>query len=282
MSNKDIFNNGKNEEIILSSYVNPSEEDTYGLNSVSKIDKNIGSESLIAEIENLNSENINIIYTTDNIGDDTDVLVSSPLLFNKTSTPDQLFGQQVINFNKTEIDSLTGNNKNNPLVGTFESDSLTIEDEVIPPIPNTKPTSKYAIRTEKQIRINNGGDLEGNPLDISDDALIYAAKGFRINGDVILPVKRDENSNPLLDSSGKLILVDNTIAVADGYTISVDSNEQYFGLNQPQVMEEIAVKIPAYDSLKKHKLDSFITEDNQTITLEMRLIGLKIFLHQVR
>ena len=252
MSNKDIFNNGKNEEIILSSYVNPSEEDTYGLNSVSKIDKNIGSESLIAEIENLNSENINIIYTTDNIGDDTDVLVSSPLLFNKTSTPDQLFGQQVINFNKTEIDSLTGNNKNNPLVGTFESDSLTIEDEVIPPIPNTKPTSKYAIRTEKQIRINNGGDLEGNPLDISDDALIYAAKGFRINGDVILPVKRDENSNPLLDSSGKLILVDNTIAVADGYTISVDSNEQYFGLNQPQVMEEIAVKIPAYDSLKKH------------------------------
>ena len=133
MGTKDIFGNGNNEEEIILSSIDSSYEDTYGLNAFSKVDHNSGSGPIIAEIENLNSENINLIYSTDNIGDDTDILVSSPLLLNKTTTPNQLFRQQVIDFSKTDIDSLTGNNKNNPLVGTFELDSST---------------PKYAINTE--------------------------------------------------------------------------------------------------------------------------------------
>lgn len=68
MSNKDIFGNGKNEEIFLSSidtYVNSSEEDTYGLNAASKIDKNAATEPLTAEIERLSTENSNITYIAD-------------------------------------------------------------------------------------------------------------------------------------------------------------------------------------------------------------------------
>ncbi|MGB3755004.1 MAG: hypothetical protein WBA07_01335 [Rivularia sp. (in: cyanobacteria)] len=269
MSNKDIFNNGKNEEIILSSidaYVNSSEEDTYGLNAASKIDNNTGSDSLISEIERLSSENINIIYSTENIGDDTDILVSSPLLFNKTSTPEQLFGQQIIDFNKTDIDFLTGNNRNNPLVGTFELKPSIIDEVVAPPISTTAPTSKYAIRTEKQIRINNGGDLDGNPVDISDDALIYAAKGFRINGNVTLPIKRDENGNPLRDNFGKLILVDNAVTVASDYAGINAPNNQYSNLVPPQVVDEQVIDIPDTVLLKHQTLDSIIATDTETIT----------------
>lgn len=272
MSNKDIFNNGRNEGIILSSidaYVNSSEEDTYGLNAASKIDKNADTEPLTAEIERLSTEKSNITYSADNIIDDTDILVSSPLLFNKTSTPDQLFEQQIIDFNKTDtdIDSLTGNNKNNPLVGTFELEPSIIKDEVlVPSISTAASTSKYAIRTEKQIRINNGGDLDGNPVDISDNALIYAAKGFRINGNVTLPIKRDENGNPLRDNLGKLILVDNAVTVAADYDGINAPNNQYSNLVPPQIVDEQVIDIADAALLKQQRLDSIIAADTETIT----------------
>jgi hypothetical protein len=30
--------------------------------------------------------------------------------------------------------------------------------------------------------MNGSGDLDGDPLNLSDDALVYAGKGFTING----------------------------------------------------------------------------------------------------
>ncbi|NJS16466.1 MAG: hypothetical protein HC787_05060 [Nostocaceae cyanobacterium CSU_2_110] len=92
------------------------------------------------------------------------------------------------------------------------------------------PTPKYAIRTEKQVSINNGGDLDGNPLDLNDDSLIYAAKGFTINGNITLPVQRDENGNPLTNNSGKLLLVNNAVTVAPNYTTINANNNQYANL----------------------------------------------------
>ena len=127
-------------------------------------------------------------------------------------------------------------------------------------------TPLYAIRTEKQIRINNGGDLDGNPQDINDDALIYAAKGFTINGNITLPVQRDENDNPLTDNSGKLILVDNAVTVAPSYTTINANTNQYSNLVPPQVVDELVINIPNYDDLKQLSLDSVIAPGTQTVT----------------
>ncbi|NJO63026.1 MAG: PKD domain-containing protein [Richelia sp. RM2_1_2] len=70
-----------------------------------------------------------------------------------------------------------------------DSDGASTQQTLVVQAIPTAP--KYAILSEKQVRINNGGDLDGNPLDLSDDALIYAALGFTINGNITLPVQRD-------------------------------------------------------------------------------------------
>ncbi|MGF1676241.1 MAG: PKD domain-containing protein, partial [Rivularia sp. (in: cyanobacteria)] len=140
------------------------------------------------------------------------------------------------------------------------STQQTFAVQAIPTAP------KYAIRSEKQVRINNGGDLDGNPLDLNDDALIYAAKGFTINGDITLPAKQDANGNPLRNSSGKLILVDNAVTVAPNYTTINANNNQYTNLVPPQVVEQQIIDIPAYGDLKQQKLDSVIPSGTSTVT----------------
>ena len=140
------------------------------------------------------------------------------------------------------------------------SSQQTLVIEALPTAP------LYAIRTEKQIRINNGGDLDGNPLDISDDALIYSAKGFTINGNITLPVQRDENGNPLRDSFGKLILVDKAVTVAPSYTTINANNNQYSNLVPPQIVDELVINIPNHDELKQQTLDSVIAPGTQTVT----------------
>ncbi|MGF1676745.1 MAG: Ig-like domain-containing protein, partial [Rivularia sp. (in: cyanobacteria)] len=282
MASIDIFGNKNDEEFFDSSLLDNSAEDTYGLNSANKVDKNTGTEPLAAEIEKLNSENLNIAYNTDNIGDDTVNSVSSLFLYNQIFTPNQLFGQQVTDFNKintdldkTSIDFITGS-KNPGLVGNIEfdsnfnsdSNSLIIETDIAAsPIPMSAaaPTPKYAIRTEKQVSINNGGDLDGNPLDISDDALIYAAKGFTINGNINLPVQRDGNGNPLTNNSGKLLLVNNAVTVAPNYTTINANNNQYANLVPPQVVSEQVIDIPAYADLKQLTLDNIIPSGTPTV-----------------
>ena len=49
----------------------------------------------------------------------------------------------------------------------------------------------FTIRTEGTFTMNGGGDLDGDPINLQDDALVYAAKGFTINGIATLPVQRD-------------------------------------------------------------------------------------------
>ncbi|NJN12918.1 MAG: hypothetical protein HC836_48870 [Richelia sp. RM2_1_2] len=78
MASIDIFGNKNDEEFFDSSLLDNSAEDTYGLNSANKVDKNTGTEPLAAFRERLKSENFNIAYNTDNIGDDTVNSVLSP------------------------------------------------------------------------------------------------------------------------------------------------------------------------------------------------------------
>ncbi|NJN09470.1 MAG: PKD domain-containing protein [Richelia sp. RM2_1_2] len=149
------------------------------------------------------------------------------------------------------------------LTVTDSDGASTQQTFVVQAIP-TAPL--YAILSEKQVIINNGGDLDGNPLDLSDDALIYAAKGFTINGDITLPAKQDENGNPLRNSSGKLILVDNAVTVAPNYTTINANNNKYANLVPPQIVEQQVIDIPIYADLKQQKLDSVIPSGTQTVT----------------
>ena len=81
--------------------------------------------------------------------------------------------------------------------------------------------SIFAIKAEGKVTINGGGDFDGDPLNLSDDARIYAGKGFTMNGDPTLPVRRDANGNPIRDANGKLMLIDQAVTVATGYTIAL-------------------------------------------------------------
>jgi hypothetical protein len=81
--------------------------------------------------------------------------------------------------------------------------------------------SIFAIKAEGKVTINGGGDFDGDPLNLSDDARIYAGKGFTMNGDPTLPVRRNANGNPIRDANGKLMLIDQAVTVATGYTIAL-------------------------------------------------------------
>jgi RHS repeat-associated protein len=172
MASKDIFGNGNPEELFDSSLLDSTAEDTYGLNAGNKVDS-AGTEPLTAEIERLSTDNINIAYT-DNIGDDTDNIVSSPSLFNQTSSQEQQL-QQATGFNKTDtdldknnIDSLTGNNKDNPLVGTPELKFLTDQSDdnstspapqsIVPQAPGDITELKF-IQDKSKLKVFEDGDL---------------------------------------------------------------------------------------------------------------------------
>lgn len=132
-------------------------------------------------------------------------------------------------------------------------------------------TDGFAIRAEGTVTINGSGDFDGNPLDLYDDTLIYAAKGFNINGNPVLPVKRDAQGNPIRDAQGKLILIENAVAVAPGYTVSNASNSnQYANLVPPQIVEPQTIIVPAYASVKQQELERRIPTGATTLTFNMQ------------
>ncbi|WP_445627649.1 hypothetical protein [Nostoc sp. DSM 114167] len=130
-------------------------------------------------------------------------------------------------------------------------------------------TDGFGIRAEGTVTINGSSDFDGNPLDVYDDTLIYAAKGFNINGNSVLPVKRDAAGNPIRDAKGKLILVENAVAVAPGYTVSNASNgNQYANLIPPQIVEPQTIVVPAYALVKQQELERRIR-----VTVVVILVG---------
>ncbi len=114
----------------------------------------------------------------------------------------------------------------------------------------------FTLRTEGSLNMNGSGDLDGDPLNLQDDALVYAAKGFTINGNATLPVMRDAKGNPLRDANGKLILVDNALTVAAGYTSSKGPDKSYAGINPPKVISAQSVELPSYTGLVNQTLTS--------------------------
>lgn len=125
-----------------------------------------------------------------------------------------------------------------------------------------------AITAEGVITINNGGDFDGDPLRTEDDALIYAGRGFTINRSPILPVRRDATGDPILDVSGKPILVDNAIAVAAGYSVLNAPNHSYAGLVPPQIVDQRTVDVPTFSTIRDQELAARIPANATPVVFE--------------
>jgi PKD repeat protein len=119
-------------------------------------------------------------------------------------------------------------------------------------------TNTFAIRTEGTFTMNGSGDLDGDPLILSDDALVYAAKGYTINGNPTLPVQRDGAGNILKDSSGKPILIPNAIVVSPGYTTANGPTNKYAGLSPVTSIPLQPIALPTYSDLKTQTLNSLV------------------------
>ncbi|KYC37634.1 hypothetical protein WA1_39925 [Scytonema hofmannii PCC 7110] len=211
------------------------------------------------------------------------------LLFKQQSYTPVKF-QPLTPLNQKDKDLLTGGDNNSSLVSSLSGDFLTGESKETSQtqtqaltgstqssqgqktLTPQSPKPNFTIRTEKTIKINGGGDLDGDPLDLSDDALLYAGKGFIFNGNLVLPVQRDNALNPKTDSSGKLLLVDNAVAVAPGYTTSIanGSAKQYAPLIPPEVVEPVSIAVPAYSDLKQQELSRKIPSGTPTVTFDIR------------
>ncbi|AFY70885.1 RHS repeat-associated core domain protein [Thalassoporum mexicanum PCC 7367] len=113
---------------------------------------------------------------------------------------------------------------------------------------------EFAIKAEGRITINNGGDFDGAPLDTSDDALVYGKEGFTINKSATLPVERDSQGNPVLDSEGKPILVPFAVAVSEGYNVANAPNNPYSNLLPPQIVDPQTVDVPGFNTVKDQEL----------------------------
>jgi hypothetical protein len=119
-------------------------------------------------------------------------------------------------------------------------------------ITTVSDLSQFSIRAAGTVEIRGRSDLDGNPLDLQDDALIYAGQGFSIRGNATLPVQRDTNGNPLRDSQGRLLLVDRALAVSANNVLG-EIRQNTFS-NFPQVIGVQQIDIPSYNSLEQQFL----------------------------
>jgi RHS repeat-associated protein len=131
----------------------------------------------------------------------------------------------------------------------YTSAAITIAPAPLQPIHN------FAIQAGGIVTFNGKSDLDGNPLDLTDDAFVYAGKGFTLNGNSILPVQRNAAGTALTDSTGKLKLVDQALVVAPGYFQSnSNGNNNYTNLNPPQIVATQAIVVPSFADTKQQEL----------------------------
>jgi hypothetical protein len=167
--------------------------------------------------------------------------------------------------NPPSIDSLTG--LSNPLISSGNSPS-TVSSAFITPSATSiiVATPNFSIMAGGKVTVNGSSDFDGAPLDLNDDALIYAAQGFTMNGSITLPVQRNTNGTNVQDSSGRSVLVNNAITVGPNYTSSsISGNNRYAGLNPPPILSGITIDVPSFAVLKQQELTSRIPAGTPTV-----------------
>lgn len=123
----------------------------------------------------------------------------------------------------------------------------------------------FNLRTEGKVTFKGGGDLDGVPLDLSDDTHIYARRGFDFSNTPTLPVRRDSAGNPILDASGRQILVEDAVVVSAGFSASA-SNNPYSNLIPPTVIPAENVIVPGYSDVRSQELAARIPVGTPTVT----------------
>ncbi|NJK64306.1 MAG: hypothetical protein HC921_17865 [Synechococcaceae cyanobacterium SM2_3_1] len=127
-------------------------------------------------------------------------------------------------------------------------------------------TDSFSVVAENRVTINAGGDFDGDPLDDSDDALIYGGDGFTFNTSPTLPVQRDEQGNPITDEQGRPILVENAVAVSAAYSQINAPNNPYAGLIPPTIVPDQIVEVQSYQGLRNQTLAERIPPGTPTQT----------------
>ena len=148
---------------------------------------------------------------------------------------------------------------------------FAIAPEPIEPIPPID--LDFSIVAEGEVRVNGSSDFDGDPADYSDDAYIYAGKGFTFNGNLELPVLRDEAGNSITDSDNKEVLLDNAVAVSSNYlyaNANGNNTNRYSGLVPPTVVDTQTVSVPDYHDLLSENLFNAIPTDAEVIDFNIR------------
>ncbi|PSB50835.1 Ig-like domain-containing protein, partial [Chamaesiphon polymorphus] len=175
----------------------------------------------------------------------------------------EIFAKLVRGVNIADSAYVTLINENDGATIILSNNPISIEQSV---------TTAYAIKAEKLVSFNGNSDLDGNPLDLSDDALVYGGTGFSLKGNSVLPVRYDASGNPVEDSQGKLVLVDKAITVAAGYlqaSVSGSAGNKYAGLNPPQIVSTETVNVPLFADLKQQELNRKIPNGTPTTTFNI-------------
>jgi membrane-associated phospholipid phosphatase len=132
------------------------------------------------------------------------------------------------------------------------SQSLTSSTPVTTP---SQPNLPFVIQAGGVVKFKEESDLDGNPLDLSDDALVYAAKGFSLTDSSILPVQRDSSGNPLRDGQHKLVLIDRAFVVGStDARVYVSDNSRYANLDRPQVLAQPLLVVPNFAQIEQLQL----------------------------
>ena len=122
--------------------------------------------------------------------------------------------------------------------------------------------SEFSLVAGNKVFLNSGGNFEGDPNDLSDDALIFASNGFTMNalGNTILPTKRNSAGNILTDTNNLKILVDNAVAVHTSNPQINASNNPYKNLTPPPQVDAPTINISSYDDLITEELSKRDTD----------------------
>ena len=128
----------------------------------------------------------------------------------------------------------------------------------------------FSVVAEGRVSINGSSDFDGDPLLPDDDALIYGGRGLTLNGQPTLPVQRDASGNPVQDSQGRPLLVENAIAVSNNYSVFNAPNNQYGGLFPPPIVETQTVTVPAHNALVDATLAKQIPQGASVIAFNPR------------
>ncbi len=180
-----------------------------------------------------------------------------PTVFGPTSTTPDLGTTQA------GVDPLTGNQVTTQLTSQLTSQMTNAVQVTAPVLPDLP---RFAVMAEGTLTINGSSDFDGDPRNLQDDALMYGGAGFTINGNPTLPVQRDSSGNPILDATGKPILIKDAVAVASDYTVSNAAGNRYAGLLPPQVVPKQVVNVPAYADIKQQELTRRIPTGTATVT----------------